>query len=111
MSDRIIMRAAGDVRDEFASLHADRVPPTGLPVGVPSPNLAKCIEQVESPWFQGLLRTAEIAENGGEVGGEIALDIVYEKLPKLLDMVQDLVEMCHRREAAASAKGITFGRG
>lgn len=90
-----------DLRDETTAR---------APSQVPSPNLAKIRDAVETGELAPLFKLAHKIEEGNATGDEAESLTVYEGLPVLVAYVADLYGMCRRREQALAECGVSVGR-
>lgn len=103
-----IKAPVGDVRDE-AFCRGSPSPFFPSP-HVPSPNLAAIIADLEPTGRLGkLLPLAKKIEDGQATGDEPEVEMVYDNFSMVLDYVQDLVDMCRRREEALADCNVHIG--
>lgn len=101
----------GDLRDEqFRRVSPALSGHITASIPVPSPNLAAFIAKLEPMGKLGALRgLAERIESGNATGEEGEIDTLYESLSMLLDCIEDLVDMCRRREEALAQCDVRVG--
>lgn len=99
----------GDARDEHAAGADDAIRRTYTP----SPNLRAFINDLQHARDGALAKIGDLAakiERGDATGSEEESLQVYDALPVLYACVEDLVDMCRRREAVLWDNHIGFGR-
>lgn len=110
IEDYILIRGPfGDARDE----QHRKSPDAELYTYTPSPNLKAYIHNLHHARGSNLEKVGELAskiERGDATGSEEESLQVYEALPMLYACIEDLVDMCRRREQALWDQHIGFGR-
>ncbi|AFU88158.1 hypothetical protein CcrColossus_gp288 [Caulobacter phage CcrColossus] len=99
----------GDARDERVGKSAD----AERYVYEPSPNLKAFITEMYHTRGSTLDKIGDLAakiERGDASGSEEESLQVYDALPVLYACIEDLVDMCRRREQALWDNHIAFGR-
>jgi hypothetical protein len=98
-----------DLRDENFSRFGSALARIGPSPVVPSPNLKRMIEALETGELAPIVRLGERIEAGAATDEEEEVDKVYDAVPLLLAYVQDLVDMCRRREQALKECDVGIG--
>lgn len=106
--DITIRAPVGDARDE--AFERGSPSPFYPRPHVPSPNLAAIVDDLEPTGRLGkLLPLARKIEDGQATESEDEIAILYDNFGMLLDYIQDLADMCRRREEALSDCSIHIG--
>jgi hypothetical protein len=98
----ISMRAGGDARDE-------QFQPSGSSATL-SPNLQAIYDDLDTGKLAEWVRLADRIESGYATESEAEHEVLYEAFPRLVARVQDLADMCRRREEALGEAGVQVGR-
>jgi hypothetical protein len=99
-----------DLRDERMARLGSTLARLGPTPQVPSPNLKKVFDAIESGELEPIFKLADKIESGAATGDEAESLTVYEALPLLVGYVSDLADMCRRREDALAELDIQVGR-
>lgn len=73
-------------------------------------NAARACLLVREPWIAPYMATAVAEEDGGEIGRELLVDALVERLPTLSEVVAMLAEAFEKLQPGTEAPGDTVGR-
>lgn len=109
--DMTIKGPVGDLRHEkirrVSPQFSGRIAPA---IPVPSPNLAAFVAMLEPEGKLGKLRPlADRIEDGHATETEEEITTVYDNFSMLLNVIEDLVGMCRRREEALAQCDVRVG--
>jgi hypothetical protein len=99
-----------DLRDEKMTRLGSTLARIGPTPQVPSPNLKKIMDAIESGELEPIFKLAIKIDDGEATGDEAESLTVYEAVPLLVGYISDLTGMCRRREEALAELDIQIGR-